>query len=150
MTANVFLRRTLVTLAIAGSLVAAGFTIRAASLWAATSAPLSVAPVSVASVQTALEQERARSAALEQQLADLESSATDLRTALDAANAQTGVDQATADELRASLAAAKDKLAKLEASIRAASQRSQPANGGAVSSGGSGGESDDDGEHDDD
>jgi len=77
-------RRVIVTLGIVGSLAAAGLTVRAAALWAATAAPLEVAPVSVASVQDALAQERARSAALEAQLASLEASATELQAALEA------------------------------------------------------------------
>ena len=148
MTAHAFLRRTLITLGIAASLLAAGLTIRAASMWAATSAPLQIAPASVASIQDALDQERARSAGLEQQLADLESSAAQLRGALDAANTQAGVDQGTADELRASLSAAQQKLSKLEASLRAA--RTATRAGGSTGAGGSGGSDDGAGEHDDD
>ena len=148
MTTQAYLRRTLVTIGIVGSLVAAGLTIRAASMWAATSAPLIVAPVSVTSVQQALEQERARSATLQTQLAALESSGADLRSALDSAQKQAGVDQATADDLRASLTAAQQKLARLEASLRAASRRSGSTSTAGGSSGGAG--DDDGGEHDDD
>jgi len=148
MTTQAYLRRTLVTLGIVGSLVAAGLTIRAASMWAAASAPLTVAPVSVNSVQRALEQEQARSATLQTELVALESSAADLRTALDAAQTQAGVDQATADDLRASLTAAQGKLARLEASLRAASRRSGSTSSAGGSSGGAG--DDDGGEHDDD
>jgi len=150
MTAHAFLRRTLITVGIAASLLAAGLTIRAASIWAATSAPLSIAPASMTSIQDALDQERARSAGLQQQLADLESSAAQLRGALDAANAQAGVDQTTADDLRASLSAAQQKLSKLEASLRAA-RAAAARSAGSAGSGGSGGSggSDDGGEHDD-
>jgi chromosome segregation ATPase len=123
MTSNPSLRRLVVTLAVAGSLLVAGLTIRAASLWAADQAPLTVAPVSVDSVQTALEQERTRSAALEAQLRDLESSAADLTAALQAAQDQVGADEATAQDLRASLTAAKEKLAKLEAALKAAAAK---------------------------
>lgn len=120
MTRTTSLRRLLVTIGIAGSLLVAGLTIRAASLWAANEAPLTVAPVSVDSVQQALDQERVRSAALEAQLRSLESSATDLTAALQAAQDQVGADQATAVDLRASLTAAQDKLTKLEAALKAA------------------------------
>jgi hypothetical protein len=129
MTANAKLRRLLVTIGIAGSLVAAGVTIRVASMWAAVEAPLTVAPVSVASVQDALVQERERSAALEPQLTSLGSSAEDLRAALDAAAAQGITDRTTADELRASLAAAQQKLTSLQAALRAAARRGTPTSG---------------------
>jgi septal ring factor EnvC (AmiA/AmiB activator) len=123
MTSNPSLRRLLVTLGVAGSLLVAGLTIRAASLWAANQAPLTVAPVSVQSVQAALEQERSRSAALEAQLAELEASSADLTAALQAAQDRVGEDQATAEDLRASLAAAQDKLTKLEAALKAAAAK---------------------------
>jgi septal ring factor EnvC (AmiA/AmiB activator) len=151
MTAHAALRRTLVTVGIAASLLAAGLTIRAASMWAAASAPLTLAPVSVSSVQGALQQERARSATLEAQLAALESSASQLRSALDAAQSQAGVDQATADDLRASLTAAQKKLPKLETSLKAAAARSSAPSGGGSGGGSSGGTGgDDDGGHGDD
>lgn len=117
------IRRLLVTIGVAGSLLVAGATIRAAALWAANEAPLTVAPVSVESVQQALDQERGRSAALEAQLAELEASTADLTAALTAANARLGTDQATADDLRASLTAAQRKLAKLEAALKAAAAK---------------------------
>lgn len=123
MTSNPSLRRLLVTFAVAGSLLVAGLTIRAASLWAATQAPLTVAPVSVDSVQQALDQERARSAALEAQLRELESSAGDLTAALQTAQERVGADEATAVDLRASLTAAQEKLAKLEKALKAAAAK---------------------------
>lgn len=113
------LRRLLVTLGVAASLIAAGATVRAASLWAAGQAPLTVAPVSVESVRMALAQEKSRSAMLEDQIAELQASAAELSSALQAAGDRLLTDQATADELRASLAAAQDKLAKLEAALAA-------------------------------
>src|SRR5512147_338989 len=87
-------RRLLVTIGVAGSLLVAGATIRAASLWAATQAQLTVAPVSVESVQKALEQERSRSADLQAQLSALESSTAQLNAALAEAQARAGTDQA--------------------------------------------------------
>jgi len=113
------LRRLLVTIGVVASLIAAGATIRAASLWAATQAPLTVAPVSVDSVRQALAQEKARSVVLEDQIASLQASAIDLQGALQTARDRLASDAATADELRASLAAAQDKLAKLEAALAA-------------------------------
>jgi septal ring factor EnvC (AmiA/AmiB activator) len=116
---HVRLRRLLVTLGVVASLVVAGITVRAASIWAASEAPLTVAPVSVESVEMALAQEKSRSAILEDQIAALQSSAGDLTGALSAAGTRLATDQATADELRASLAAAQAKLAKLEAALAA-------------------------------
>jgi chromosome segregation ATPase len=151
MTSNPPLRRLLVTLAIAGALIIAGVTVRAASSWAATRAPLSVAPVSLDSVQLALEQERARSAALEAQLRELESSAGDLTAALQAARDRVGADEATAEDLRTSLTAAQDRLAKLEAALKAAAakQATSTTTSTRATTSTPSGESDD-GEHDDD
>ena len=123
MTRHLAFRRTLVTLGVAGTLLGAGLTIRAAASWASTEAPLDVAPVSVASVQDALALERARSDALAAQLRSLESSTADLAKALEAAQSQVGADALTATDLRAALTAAQKKLAKLEASLKAASSR---------------------------
>ena len=118
-------RRILVTIGVVLSLITAGATIRAASLWAASHAPLTVAPVSIDSVQMALAQEKSRSVVLEEQIASLEQSAIELNAALGAARDRLVTDQATADELRASLAAAQDKLTTLEASLAAAQARTQ-------------------------
>jgi septal ring factor EnvC (AmiA/AmiB activator) len=153
MNATAAFRRLLVTIGIAASLALAGVTIRAASSWAAAEAPLTIAPVSVESVQGALDQERARSAALEAQLASLGASATDLRAALEAAQSQVTTDRTTADQLRASLDAAQHKLASLQAALRAAATGGGSGGGagggsGAGSGGGSGG-GDDGGGHDD-
>lgn len=123
MTSNPSLRRLLVTVGVAGSLLVAGLTIRTASLWAASQAPLSVAPVSVDSVEQALEQERSRSAALEAQLSELEASTTDLTAALGAAQDRVNADEQTAEDLRASLTAAQEKLTKLEAALKAAAAK---------------------------
>jgi septal ring factor EnvC (AmiA/AmiB activator) len=149
MTANTHLRRLLVTLGITGSLVAAGLTIRAASLWAAADAPLSIAPVSVTSVQNALDQERARTASLEAQLATLGSSSGDLNAALEAARQQVVTDRTTADELRTSLAAAQQKLATLEAALGAAARRRASTGGGGTGASGGSGGGEDGGGHDD-
>lgn len=153
MTFQARVRRVVVTVGIAAALVGAGLTIQVASLWAAADAPLSVAPVSMTSVQQALDQERARSAALESELATLTSSTVDLRTALDAAQAQVGADGATADQLRASLTAAQKKLVKLQAALRAAQSGATAgtgSGGGSTGGGSTGGGEGDDGGHDDD
>ena len=100
-----------------------GFTVRAAALWAATNAPLSVAPDSLDSLAGALEQERTRSAELVSQLTDLQRSGAALQAALRAAQARLGEDQATAEGLRDDLAAAEAKLKKVEDALRAAAAR---------------------------
>ena len=143
------LRRFLVTLGVVASLIAAGATVRAASLWAASQAPLTVAPVSVDSVRQALAQEKSRSAILEDQIATLEASAAGLQTALQSAKDRLVTDEATAEELRASLAAAQDKLAKLEAALAAQAKAAARTTTRSTSGTGGSGESDDD-RYDDD
>jgi septal ring factor EnvC (AmiA/AmiB activator) len=128
-------RRLLVTIGVAGSLLVAGVTIRAAAQWAAVQAPLTVAPVSVESVQRALEAEQSRSAELQAQLAALQGSTSELSSALAEAQARADTDQATAEELRASLTAAQDKLTKLEAALAAAAKKAATTRTTTVSSG---------------
>jgi septal ring factor EnvC (AmiA/AmiB activator) len=135
-TTRPLVRRFLVTLGVAGSLLLAGATVRAASLWAAAQAPLTVAPQSVESVQAALDAERSRSVDLQLQLSALQSSTSQLSSALLEAQSRMGADQASAQQLRTSLAAAQDKLTKLEASLAAAAKHATTVGG---SSGGSGG-----------
>jgi DNA repair exonuclease SbcCD ATPase subunit len=99
--------------------------IRAAALWTAASAPLTVAPVSVATLQSQLADERGRSTAVVRQLEALESQSTDLAAALQAAHAQIDTETAHAADLAAQLKAAKERLAKLEATIKAANKAAQ-------------------------
>ena len=82
MTANLAFRRNVVVLGVAAALGAGGATVRAAAMWTAASAPLTAPPASLSSIQNALEQEKARSAALEQQLKDLSAATTGLSDAL--------------------------------------------------------------------
>jgi septal ring factor EnvC (AmiA/AmiB activator) len=114
-------RRSMITLGVILSLFAAGATVRAASEWAASSAPLNVAPASVESLQQALQQEQARSAALEAELTQLRQAAADLSSGLATAQDRASTDQATAESLRQSLDAAQAKLAKLQAALAKAS-----------------------------
>jgi septal ring factor EnvC (AmiA/AmiB activator) len=143
------IRRLLVTLGVVASLIAAGATVRAASLWASSQAPLTVAPVSVESVEMALAQEKSRSAVLEDQIASLQASAADLQGALQTAKGRLATDEATAGELRTSLAAAQDKLAKLEAALAAAANARTRSTSGSSSAGGVGAGGTDDGPGDD-
>ena len=116
------IRRTVVTVGLAVAILGAGGTILAASQWTASEAPLAVAPVSIESILKALDQERARSAGLEQQLATLERASGDLSGALQAAQDQLTLDATTATDLRAALTAAQNRLTKLEAALKAAAK----------------------------
>ena len=99
--------------------------IRAAAAWTAASAPLSVAPVSVTTLQDRLAVEQARSVDLRLQLQTLNTQSTELTAALEAAQAQITSDTDHATQLAKDLKAAKQKLAKLEASIAKARQAAQ-------------------------
>jgi chromosome segregation ATPase len=124
MTLQLLTRRALVVAGVVVSLVVGAASIQAAAAWTAASAPLNDPPASLASLQASLEQERARSLALEEQLQTLEGASADLAAALDTASGQVELDRATADGLRSSLAAAKQKLARLEAALaKAAANR---------------------------
>jgi septal ring factor EnvC (AmiA/AmiB activator) len=136
-------RRTLTALGVALSLVLGLVTIRAAGAWTAASAPLAVTPATAAEVRATLEQERARSASLQEQLDRLTTSTTELEAALAAAEARITQDGTDADALRASLVAARDRLAQLEASLLAA-RAPAPAPAAASTRG------DDEEEHEDD
>jgi septal ring factor EnvC (AmiA/AmiB activator) len=135
-------RRALTAFGVALSLVLGVVTIRAAGAWTAASAPLTTIPATAADVRTALEQERTRSAALADQLDRLTNSTSELEAAFAAAEARIAQDAADADALRASLAAARDRLAELEAQLRSA-RAVPPAPAPAVAPSG-------DDEHDDD
>jgi septal ring factor EnvC (AmiA/AmiB activator) len=117
MTAKPVVRRPLVILGVVLTLFAAAATVRAAADWAAASAPLANPPASIGSMQAALEQERARSTALQGQLDSLKASSADLAAALSAATDRLATDATTADGLRQSLTDAQTKLAKLEAAL---------------------------------
>ena len=131
MTANLAFRRIVVVLGVAAALVAGGATVRAAAMWTAASAPLTAPPASLSSIQNALEQEKARSAALEQQLQDLTSATKGLGVALDAANSQVATDADTAAALRTSLEAAQARLASLQKSLGSGGTTTKSSSGSA-------------------
>jgi DNA repair exonuclease SbcCD ATPase subunit len=113
--------------------LAIGFgSIRAAAAWTAASAPLSVAPDSVGALQSRLADEQDRSAALQQQLDALEGQSTDLAAALESARARIGADASHARDVAAQLKTAKQRLAKLQATIAAANRASRAAAAQAV------------------
>jgi chromosome segregation ATPase len=120
MTAKPLVRRPLVILGVMLTLLVAAATVRAASIWASSSASLTTPPATIASIEMALAREQSRSAVLQDQLDTMHASSDDLAAALWVANAQVTADQATATDLEASLAAAQAKLAKLEAALKAA------------------------------
>lgn len=129
MTLQLLVRRAVVVAGVAAALMLGAVSIQLAASWTAAAAPLNDPPASLASIQAALDRERTRSAALEEQLRVLEGASADLAAALEAANGQVATDTATAEELRASLAAAQAKLATLEAALAnaAAARGSTPA-----------------------
>jgi hypothetical protein len=120
-----YLRRLLTVVGVIAALVLGFGSIRAASMWTAASAPLTIAPVPVSTLQTQLADEQGRSAALQQQLDALDSQSTDLASALQAAHARIDADASHANDLATQLKTAKQRLAKLEAAITTANQASQ-------------------------
>jgi len=120
---NLLARRGVIVLGVAASLLLGAVSIRAAATWTAASAPLAVSPTSAGSLADQLDQEQARSKALQAQLDELASRTSDLSTALAAAQERISTDASTAKQLRTRLASAQQKLAVLTTSI----QRSQAA-----------------------
>jgi len=118
--ANTSIRRILIVIGVAASLVIGFGTIRASAMWTATTAPLALSPVSIETLQGRLADESARSADLADRLATLTTQAEELSTALAAAQDRIGSDARHAAQVATDLDAARKKLAALETSIRAA------------------------------
>jgi chromosome segregation ATPase len=116
------IRRLVTVFGVVAALLLGLGSIRAAAAWTAASAPLTVAPVSVTTLQDRLAVEQARSVDLRLQLQTLNTQSTELTAALEAAQAQINLDTDHATQLAKDLKAAKQKLAKLEASIAKARQ----------------------------
>ena len=115
------LRRTM-TLALAVAALLLGFAaIRAASAWTAEAAPLVVSPTAATDIEGRLAAEQARTADLEAQIATMSHQSDELTAALRAAQERIVTDGGHADQLAADLDAAKARLKKLEAAIKAAS-----------------------------
>jgi len=127
MNARLILRRTAVTMAVVGSLVLGAATIRAASQWTATEAPLAAPPVTVESLAAQLAAERGRTSGLAVRLDEMAGTTVELQAALDAANAQIQADTATAADLTDRIAAAKKKLAALNRKIAATARKAAAA-----------------------
>lgn len=113
-------RRLLTTVGVIAALALGFGAIRVAAAWTASSAPIGVAPIPVSSIQDRLDQEMSRSESMRAQLDSLASQSTEMTTALEAAQTRISTDTAHAKALADELKAAKQKLAKLEASIAAA------------------------------
>lgn len=125
MTRSQSIRRFATVVGVVAALVLGFGSIRAAAAWTAAAAPLSVTPESVAALQSQLAGERDRSAALQQQLDALEAQSTDVAGALDAARSQITSDAGHARDLATQLKTARQRLAKLQATIAAANAASQ-------------------------
>ena len=122
MTVHLITRRSLVVAGAVAALVVGAASIQVAAAWTAAAAPLNDPPASLASLQASLDGERARSDALDEQLRILAGASADLARTLDAAQGQVAANSANAEQLRASLAAAKEKLARLEGALANAAQ----------------------------
>lgn len=118
--ASLRLRRTL-TLIVAVSALLLGFAaVRAASAWTAEAAPLVASPAAASQIEARLAAEQSRSSELEQQIEAMTAQADEMATALQVAQDRIATDGDHADQLAKDLAAAKARLKKLEASIKAA------------------------------
>jgi chromosome segregation ATPase len=133
MTPRLALRRLAVTAGVVLSLLLGVATIRAASDWTATNAPLEQ-PVSAQELGRQLAVEQARSVDLAARLDAVTTQTAALNVALGAAAGQVVADQATADDLKARLEAAQKKLkavnkqiARATARLRAAASAPAPA-----------------------
>jgi hypothetical protein len=117
MTPSLPLRRVVIVVGLAVALVAAVGAVRLAAAWTASAAPLTVSPVSVAALRADLADEQARSAALSAELKALGERSHDLQAALEQAHGRITADTEHAHDLDARLAAATDRLAKVEAAL---------------------------------
>ena len=120
--ASLRIRRTLTLIVAIGALLLGFAAIRAASAWTAQAAPLVASPVAASAIEAKLGAEQARSADLEAQIGHDRRRPTSMAAALRVA--QDGSDGWPACRpARKDLAAAKQRLKKLEASIKAAAAR---------------------------
>jgi chromosome segregation ATPase len=120
MTRSAVARRATTSLLIAAAVVAGFGAIRVAAAWTAAAAPLEVSPASTDELRARLADQTDRSVLLEDRLATLVAHARELESALTVAQSRVDADAGHAQDLAAQLAAAKQKLAALQRSIRAA------------------------------
>ncbi len=133
MTIPLFARRSLVVIGVIASLAVGASAIQAAGEWTAADAPLQIAPASITSIQAALAGEQERSAALEEQLATLQTATSELDAALTAAQSQVETDARSAAALRADLEAALAKLKTVKAALAKAAKAASAASSGSSS-----------------
>lgn len=117
------LRRLLVVIGVAVSLVAGMVSIRIAADLAIAAAPPPAPPVSMQALQAALQAEQARAAALQDQLDDLLGATDELSTAIDSTDVRLTADGQSAKDLKARLKAAQARLALLTKLLKVASAR---------------------------
>jgi hypothetical protein len=117
------LRRVVVTLGVACSIVAGAASIQLAAMYTAAAAPPSVPPVSIESLRAQLTAEQERSAALQGQLDELIDLTGQLSGAVDTTQSQISTDGLTASQLRARLGAAQAKLATVTTLLKQAQAR---------------------------
>jgi peptidoglycan hydrolase CwlO-like protein len=147
------LRRSLTLVIAAGALMLGFAAVRAASAWTAEAAPLVVSPTAASAIESRLAAEQARSAELEAQITAMTAQADEMTAALRVAQDRITADGGHADQLAKDLAAAKARLKKLEASIKAAAARRvvtvvrSTTSSSSSSSRSSGGEHEDEHEH---
>jgi len=120
MTPSIVVRRTLTVVLVIAALLGGFAAIRVAAAWTANAAPLEASPIAADELRARLADEKDRSTMLEDRLTALTSHAQQLESALATAQGRLETDNGNARDLAAQLAAAKDKLAALERSIRQA------------------------------
>lgn len=143
------IRRGLVILGVAVSLVGGLLSIRIAADLAAAAAPPPAPPISMGALQAALLAEQARAASLQDELDGLLGVTGTLGSAIDATEIRLTADGESAAALKARLKAAQARLAQLTKLLKAASDRLRalgaaavtvpPAGGGSGGSGGGSG-----------
>ena len=132
------IRRAFVIAGVVTSLIVGLASIQVAAALTAAAAPPPAPPVSLATLKTALEQEQARGADLQAQLAELNNLTSSLSSALDDTKTQVSTEGLSAKQLSDRLKAAQGKLAELKALLAKAQARLQSLGAARVSSGGGG------------
>jgi hypothetical protein len=136
---NLHIRRAFVVAGVAVSLIVGVVSIEVASSLAAAAAPPPAPPVSITTLKSELAAEQGRSASLQQQLDELKGVADSLSEALSSTSDQVSTDGLSADQLRARLIKAQQKLATVTALLATAQARLAAMQGSTSSgSGGSG------------
>lgn len=117
------IRRGAVIAGVIGSLVFGLVSIQVAAQLTAAAAPPPAPPISMDTLKAQLAAEQARATSLQQQLEDLLGVTSQLTAALDSTTSQVSDDGLTADQLRARLKAAEDKLNAVNQLLKKAQAR---------------------------